>query len=51
MAGIQRAGAMTAWLVEAVKPNLIQTIGPPPARAGGTGPFGNIALGQSSLIS
>ncbi|MFT4300923.1 MAG: formate--tetrahydrofolate ligase, partial [Desulfovibrio sp.] len=41
------AGAMTAWLVEAVKPNLIQTIEGQPVFVH-TGPFANIALGQSS---
>lgn len=44
------AGAMTAWLVEAVKPNLIQTIEGQPVFVH-TGPFANIALGQSSVIA
>ena len=44
------AGAMCAWLVEAAKPNLIQTIEGQPVLVH-TGPFGNIALGQSSVIA
>lgn len=44
------AGAMTAWLTEAIKPNIIQTIEGQPVLAH-TGPFGNIALGQSSVIA
>ncbi len=47
---LQVAGAMTAWLVEAIKPNLIQTIEGQPVIVH-TGPFGNIALGQSSVIA
>ncbi|MBQ7584618.1 MAG: formate--tetrahydrofolate ligase [Desulfovibrionaceae bacterium] len=47
---LEVAGAMTAWLVEAIKPNLIQTIEGQPVLVH-TGPFGNIALGQSSIIS
>lgn len=47
---LQVAGAMTAWLTEAIKPNLIQTIEGQPVLVH-TGPFGNIALGQSSVIA
>lgn len=47
---LEVAGAMTAWLTEAIKPNLIQSIEGQPVLAH-TGPFGNIALGQSSVIS
>lgn len=47
---LQVAGAMAAWLVEAIKPNLIQTIEGQPVIVH-TGPFGNIALGQSSVIA
>lgn len=47
---LQVAGAMTAWLVEAIKPNLIQTVEGQPVIVH-TGPFGNIALGQSSVIA
>lgn len=47
---LEVAGAMTAWLTEAIKPNIIQTIEGQPALVH-TGPFGNIALGQSSVIA
>lgn len=47
---LEVAGAMTAWLTEAIKPNIIQTIEGQPVFAH-TGPFGNIALGQSSVIA
>ena len=49
-ADLEVDGAMTAWLVEAIKPNLIQTIEGQPVLVH-TGPFGNIALGQSSVIA
>lgn len=44
------AGAMTAWLTEAIKPNLIQTLEGQPVIVH-AGPFANIALGQSSVIA
>ncbi|MDR2340393.1 MAG: formate--tetrahydrofolate ligase [Deltaproteobacteria bacterium] len=44
------AGAMTAWMVEAVKPNLLQTIEGQPCFVH-AGPFANIAIGQSSIIA
>lgn len=47
---LEVAGAMTAWLTEAIKPNLIQSIEGQPVLAH-TGPFGNIALGQSSVLA
>lgn len=47
---LEVAGAMTAWLTEAIKPNIMQTIEGQPVLAH-TGPFGNIALGQSSVIA
>lgn len=47
---LEVAGAMTAWLVEAVKPNLIQTMEGQPVLVH-SGPFANIALGQSSVIA
>lgn len=47
---LEVAGAMTAWLTEAIKPNLVQTIEGQPVLVH-TGPFGNIALGQSSVIA
>ena len=43
-------GAMAALLVEAIKPNLVQTIENTPAFVHG-GPFANIAHGTSSLLS
>ncbi len=47
---LQVAGAMTAWIVEAIKPNLIQTMEGQPVIVH-AGPFANIALGQSSVIA
>jgi formate--tetrahydrofolate ligase len=47
---LEVAGAMTAWLVEAVKPNLIQTLEGQPVLVH-AGPFANIAIGQSSVIA
>ncbi|WP_017592878.1 formate--tetrahydrofolate ligase [Nocardiopsis potens] len=44
------AGAMAAVLREAVKPNLMQTLEHTPALVH-TGPFGNIATGNSSVIA
>lgn len=44
------AGAMTVILREAVKPNLMQTIEGTPALVH-TGPFGNIATGNSSIVA
>jgi formate--tetrahydrofolate ligase len=43
-------GAMTAWLVEAINPNLLQTIEGQPVFVH-AGPFANIAIGQSSIIA
>jgi formyltetrahydrofolate synthetase len=43
-------GAMTAWLVDAIKPNLIQTLEGQPVIVH-AGPFANIAIGQSSIIA
>lgn len=47
---LEVAGAMTAWLTEAIKPNIVQTLEGQPVLVH-TGPFGNIALGQSSVIA
>jgi len=47
---LEVAGAMTALLVDALNPNLVQTIEGQPVLVH-TGPFGNIALGQSSVIA
>jgi len=44
------AGAMTAWMVEAINPNLLQTIEGQPVFVH-AGPFANIAIGQSSIIA
>ena len=43
-------GAMTAWMVDALKPNLLQTIEGQPVFVH-AGPFANIAVGQSSVIA
>jgi len=43
-------GAMTAWMVEAINPNLLQTIEGQPCFVH-AGPFANIAIGQSSIIA
>ena len=44
------AGAMTAWMVEAINPNLLQTLEGQPVFVH-AGPFANIAIGQSSIIA
>ncbi len=44
------AGAMTVILREAIKPNLMQTLEGTPALVH-TGPFGNIATGNSSIVA
>ncbi len=43
-------GAMAAWLVKAINPNLLQTIEGQPVFVH-AGPFANIAIGQSSIIA
>ncbi len=43
-------GAMTAWMVEALNPNLMQTLEGQPVLVH-AGPFANIAIGQSSVIA
>jgi formate--tetrahydrofolate ligase len=43
-------GAMTAWMVDAMNPNLLQTIEGQPILVH-AGPFANIAIGQSSIIA
>lgn len=47
---LEVAGAMTAWMVEALNPNLMQTIEGQPVFVH-AGPFANIAIGQSSIIA
>lgn len=49
-ADLEVDGAMTAWMVEAINPNLIQTIEGQPVLVH-AGPFANIAIGQSSVIA
>ena len=43
-------GAMTAWMLETLNPNLMQTIEGQPVLVH-AGPFANIAIGQSSIIA
>ena len=47
---LEVAGAMTAWMVDALNPNLIQTLEGQPVIVH-AGPFANIAIGQSSIIA
>ena len=47
---LQAAGAMTALLKDAIKPNLVQTLEGTPALIHG-GPFANIAHGCNSIIA
>lgn len=49
-ADLEVDGAMAAWMVEAINPNLIQTIEGQPVFVH-AGPFANIAIGQSSVIA
>ena len=50
MEELRAPGAMAALLVDAVKPNLVQTLEGSPVLSH-TGPFGNIAQGTSSVIA
>ncbi|MBU1275546.1 MAG: formate--tetrahydrofolate ligase, partial [Proteobacteria bacterium] len=47
---LQVDGAMTAWMVEALNPNLLQSLEGQPVFVH-AGPFANIAIGQSSIIA
>ena len=47
---LQVAGAMTAWMVEALNPNLLQSLEGQPVFVH-AGPFANIAIGQSSILA
>jgi formate--tetrahydrofolate ligase len=47
---LKTAGAMAAILKDAIKPNLMQTVENTPALVH-TGPFGNIAHGNSSIVA
>ena len=49
-ADLEVDGAMTAWMLEAINPNLLQTIEGQPVFVH-AGPFANIAIGQSSIIA
>lgn len=49
-ADLEVDGAMTALLVKALKPNLMQTLEGQPVLVH-AGPFANIALGQSSILA
>ncbi|RKY09286.1 MAG: formate--tetrahydrofolate ligase [Planctomycetota bacterium] len=49
-ADLEVDGAMTAWMVNALNPNLMQTIEGQPVLVH-AGPFANIAIGQSSIIA
>ena len=47
---LEVAGAMTAWMIDALNPNLMQTLEGQPVIVH-AGPFANIAIGQSSIIA
>ena len=47
---LEVAGAMAVMLLEAIKPNLMQTLENTPALVH-AGPFGNIATGNSSIVA
>jgi formyltetrahydrofolate synthetase len=49
-ADLEVDGAMTAWMVDAINPNLVQTLEGQPVFIH-AGPFANIAIGQSSIIA
>jgi len=49
-ADLEVDGAMTAWMLDALNPNLVQTIEGQPILVH-AGPFANIAIGQSSIIA
>jgi len=49
-ADLEVDGAMTAWMVEALNPNLMQSLEGQPVFVH-AGPFANIAIGQSSIIA
>lgn len=47
---LEVAGAMTAWMREAINPNMLQSIEGQPCFVH-AGPFANIAVGQSSIVA
>ena len=48
--GLKAAGAMTVMMIDALKPNLMQTLEQTPVLVH-AGPFGNIAHGNSSVVA
>lgn len=49
-ADLEVDGAMTAWMLEALNPNLMQTLEGQPCFVH-AGPFANIAVGQNSIVA
>ncbi len=49
-ADLEVDGAMTAWMMNAINPNLMQTLEGQPVFVH-AGPFANIAIGQSSIVA
>ncbi|HHT47191.1 MAG TPA: formate--tetrahydrofolate ligase [Firmicutes bacterium] len=49
-ADLEVDGAMTAWMVQALNPNLMQTLEGQPCFVH-AGPFANIAIGQNSIVA
>ncbi|HDZ88562.1 MAG TPA: formate--tetrahydrofolate ligase [Nitrospirae bacterium] len=47
---LEVAGAMTAWMRDAINPNMLQSIEGQPCFVH-AGPFANIAVGQSSIVA
>ncbi len=47
---LEVAGAMTAWMIKAMNPNLLQSLEGQPVLVH-AGPFANIAVGQSSIVA
>ncbi len=47
---LEVAGAMTAWMREAINPNMLQSLEGQPCFVH-AGPFANIAVGQSSVVA
>ncbi len=49
-ADLEVDGAMTAWMINAINPNLLQSLEGQPVFVH-AGPFANIAIGQSSIVA
>jgi formate--tetrahydrofolate ligase len=47
---LECAGAMTAWMIRTINPNLLATVEMQPVLVH-AGPFGNIAVAQSSIVA